>query len=51
MKKGDVIEVRLNKKGFVKAELIEENHGTIIVRLLHDNHIIERSKKRDLKND
>uniref|UniRef100_A0A6M3IFR1 Uncharacterized protein n=1 Tax=viral metagenome TaxID=1070528 RepID=A0A6M3IFR1_9ZZZZ len=51
MKKGDIIEVRLNKKGYVKAELIKENHETVIVRLLHDNHTIERSKKRDLKND
>uniref|UniRef100_A0A6M3JBN7 Uncharacterized protein n=1 Tax=viral metagenome TaxID=1070528 RepID=A0A6M3JBN7_9ZZZZ len=51
MKIGDIIDVRLNKKGFVKAELIQENHKTIIVKLLHDNKIITRTKKRDLKHD
>ena len=49
MKKGDIISVHTNSKGYVDAELLEDRGSTILVKLLHDNAIITRKKKRDLR--
>ena len=49
MKIGDTIKVRTNAKGWVDAELLADRPTTVKVRLLHDDNIIIRKKKRDLK--
>ena len=51
MKKHNIISVRLNNKGLVDGEIIRINPTTIWVRLLHDNSVIKRKRKRDLKEE